>query len=194
MKIIQISALTLGYIIAFTCFGCKKSEVPGPAGQAIESRVQAADAVKTPGAAKKEKAYAKKDSYFKLPDYKGGDIDLASYGDKPVMLMFFTEGCPYCRKAAPFIEKMHEKYSPKGLSVIGICLEDESSAAAGFARDFNLAFPIAYKGRETAGQYRTQGVPFIFLLTKEHVVHNVWAGYDPQFDSAIIKGIEEVIK
>ncbi|HBB66000.1 MAG: hypothetical protein A2X28_01720 [Elusimicrobia bacterium GWA2_56_46] len=189
-----ILALSLGCIIAFTCLGCKKREVPGSAGQAIESRVQAADAAKAPGAAGKEKAYAKKDSYFKLPGYKGGDIDLASYGGKPVMLMFFTEGCPYCRKAAPFIEKMHEKYSSRGLSVIGICLEDELSAAAGFARDFNLTFPIAYKGRETAGQYRTQGVPFIFLLTKEHIVHNVWAGYDPQFDNAIIKGIEEVIK
>ena len=184
MKKIQILALTIGYVLAFGYYGCKKSEAPAAGGPAVESSVQA----EKPGTA------AGQGTYFKLPDYKGGEIDLAKYTGKPVMLLFFTETCPYCRKAAPFIKKLSDRYAPKGLSTIGICVEDTPSSAAGFAKAFDLTFPIAYKGRDVSVRYKTQGVPYIFLLTKEHIVHNVWAGYDESFDDEIIKGIEEIIK
>ncbi|OGS06999.1 MAG: hypothetical protein A2270_05870 [Elusimicrobia bacterium RIFOXYA12_FULL_51_18] len=188
MKKIQILALTIGYILAFGYYGCKKKETPAAGARALEASVQ----TETPGTT--PATYAKNGAYFKLPDYKGGDVDLAAYSDKPVMLMFFTETCPYCRKAAPFIKKMNDQYASKGLNTLGICVEDAPASAAGFAKAFDLNFPIAYKGRDVATQYRTQGVPYIFLLTKKHIVHNVWAGYDESFDKDIVKGIEDIIK
>ena len=171
MKKAQILALTIGYLLAFSYYGCKKGGAPAAEDQAAETS-----------------------AYFKLPDYKGGEVDLAAYAGKPVMLIFFTEGCPYCRKAAPFIKKMSDQYASKGLSTLGICVEDDAARAAGFAKSFDLTFPIAYKGRGVSVQYKTQGVPYIFLLTKKHIVHNVWAGYDESFDKEIIQGIEEIIK
>ena len=46
--------------------------------------------------------------------------------------------------------------------------------------------PDIYRmGGAVSRQY--QGVPYIFLLTKKHIVHNVWAGYDESFDKGIIK-------
>lgn len=169
MKKLQILVLTIGYVMAFSYYGCKKGGAP-------------------------EDQAAQASTYFKLPDSKGGNVDLASYAGKPVMLMFFTETCPYCRKAAPFIKKISDQYAPKGLNSLGICVEETAASAAGFARSFGLTFPIAYKGRDVAVQYKTQGVPYIFLLTKKHVVHNVWAGYDESFDKDIIKGIEEILQ
>ncbi|HOW89674.1 MAG TPA: TlpA disulfide reductase family protein [Elusimicrobiales bacterium] len=181
----KILLLTAGYTLAFAYTGCKKADVPETdAALAVESTVQAG----TPS------GYARKETYFKLPEHKGGEVDLSAYAGKPVMLMFFTEACPYCRKAAPFIERMHKEFAPKGLTTIGICLEDASSAAAGFARDFRLTFPVAYKGHDTARRYRAQGVPFIYLLSKDHSIRNFWAGYDEQFDAPIRKGIEELLK
>jgi len=189
MKKTQVFLLTIGYVMAFAYYGCKKSEAPAPGSEAaVEATVQ----TEAPGSA--SKAYAGNDTYFKLPNYKGGEIDLAAYAGKPVLLMFFTENCPYCRKAAPFINRVAREYAPKGLNTVGICLESDSSAAAGFAKSFDLNFPIAYKGQEAARRYKAQGVPYIYLLTKNHVIHNVWAGYDPEFDTAIKEGIEAVIK
>lgn len=184
-----------GYLLAFGHYGCKMREVPENETPALQTTVQAkALPAQKPAARAEEKKYEKKDSYFKLPDYKGGEIDLATYAGKPVMLMFFTESCPFCRKAAPFIEKVSRKYLSKGLATIGICVEDDPERAASFAQDFGLTFPLAYKGRDVARQYRTQGVPFIFLLTKEHVVYNVWPGYDPGFNEPIIQTIDALLK
>lgn len=193
----KILILTAAYVLAFGYYGCKKSETPETQvtyARADNTVPAAADPVNETAAKGTGKAYSRNESYFKLPGYTGGEIDLASYAGKPAMLMFFTERCPFCRKAAPFIETMNKKYSARGLGVIGICVEDEASAAEGFVKAFGLTFPVAYKGAEISRKYKTQGVPYIFLLSKDHVIHNVWAGYDPEFDKPIIQSIEEVIK
>ena len=191
----KILILTTVYVTAFGYYGCKKNEMPETHVNYVRAEITAQDAAGPGrGTTATEKTYIKQESYFKLPDCKGGEIDLASYAGKPVMLMFFTASCPFCRKAAPFIETMSRKYSARGLKVIGICVEDEASAAEGFVKNFGLTFPVAYKGAEVSRKYKTQGVPYIFILDRAHVIHNMWAGYDPEFDKPIIQSIEEVIK
>lgn len=147
----------------------------------------------TAQAAPTDPSYVKKDTYFRLPNAAGGDLDLASYSGKPVLVMFFTETCPYCRKAAPYIQKVHASYSAKGLAVAGVLVQDEAQPALNFAADFGITFPIAYKGKETSRKYRTQGVPYIYLLNKDHEIYDVWEGYDPQYDAPIQKAVEAVL-
>lgn len=148
-----------------------------------------------PGAAQAEApaGYAKKATYFRLPGIAGGEVDLASYSGKPVLVVFFTETCPYCRKAAPFIQQAAAAYGPKGLATVGICVQDSEQAAKNFAGDFGLTFPVAYKGKDVSRNYRTQGVPYIYLLTREHEIFDVWEGYDEQYDATIKQGIESVL-
>lgn len=138
--------------------------------------------------------YVKGETYFILPDRKGGTIDLETYAGKPVTFMFFAQYCPFCRKAAPFLEKVYQQYKNKGLNVIGISIEDEKQLADAFAKDYNLTFPIGYKGSEVAQKYRTRGVPFIFILDRNHKIYNVWPGYDESFNSDIVQSVEEVLK
>ena len=175
----QFLALTASL---FILAACGKKEQPAAAVDAAPSARSEA-----PG------SYAKKDTYFKLPNSAGGEIDLASYAGKPLIVMFFTETCPYCRKAAPFIQKVYSSYAAKGLSVVGILVQDSAQPALNFASDLGVTFPIAYKGGPISRNYRTQGVPYIYLLNKEHEIYDVWEGYDTSFDPAIIKAVETVL-
>jgi thiol-disulfide isomerase/thioredoxin len=168
----SILALTA---VLFVLAACGKKEQP-----AVQADSQ------TPG-------YTQKDTYFKLPNAAGGEIDLAAYAGKPVLVMFFTETCPYCRKAAPFIQKVSAAYAPKGLGVIGICLQDDPRAALNFASELGVTFPLAYKGKEISRNYRTQGVPYIYALTRQHEIYDVWEGYDEQYDQSIVKAIGTVL-
>ncbi|MBI4351510.1 MAG: TlpA family protein disulfide reductase [Elusimicrobia bacterium] len=144
-------------------------------------------------AAPADPSYVKKDTYFRLPNSAGGELDLASYAGKPVLVMFFTETCPYCRKAAPFIQKVSADYAPKGLATAGILVQDSAQPALNFAADFGVTFPIAYKGREISRKYRTQGVPYIYLLNRDHEIYDVWEGYDHEYDAPILKAVETVL-
>ena len=154
------------------CFACKGKETPVQEITAVV-KTETASAVKTP--------YSKKGTYFNLPAVTGGQIDLASYAGKPVLFMLFTETCPYCRRAAPALEKLHKTYGPKGLIVLGLCTEDEARAAKQFADDLGITFPLAYSARPVYQQYKAQGVPYIFLLNAAHEVVTVWPGYDNSF-------------
>ncbi len=173
----------------FVLAACGKKEQP-----AIQAEGQAAGiTLAASPAGKIAPAYTKKDTYFKLPNAAGGEIDLASYAGKPVLVKFFTETCPHCRRAAPFIQSVYVSYAPKGLGVVGILVQDSAKPALNFAADLGVTFPQAYKGKEISRNYRAQGVPYIYLLNKEHEIYDVWEGYDPQFDSAIIKAVETVL-
>lgn len=137
--------------------------------------------------------YAKKATYFRLPGAAGGEVDLSAYAGRPVMVIFFTETCPYCRKAAPFIQKISTAYAQRGLGVVGICVQDSAQAALNYGKDFGLTFPLAYNGKEVSRNYKTQGVPYIYLLKKDHEIYDVWEGYDPQYDGPIVKAVETLL-
>ncbi|MCM2267948.1 MAG: TlpA family protein disulfide reductase [Elusimicrobiales bacterium] len=165
---------------------CGKKEQPAPAQE------QAAVTAQAPITA--APAYQKNDSYFKLPLASGkGDLDLAAYAGKPVLFMFFTETCPFCRKAAPAVERLHKTYGPRGLNVMGICIQEDPEAALNFAKSLGVTFPLAYKGRPVYKAYKAQGVPYIYLLDKTHKLYDVWEGYDEAYDPVMVKAIETVL-
>ncbi len=170
---------------------CGKKEQPVPPSPAEAQAAQPAPSKN--GQAKAPQAYKRTDAYFRLPSASGGEIDLASYAGRPVLLMFFTETCPFCRKAAPFIESVNKKYSDRGLAVIGICIEEDKEAPLAFAKSLGVTFPLAYDGRELSRKYRTQGVPYIYLLDRSHEKYDVWEGYDPSYDASIKSAAERLI-
>lgn len=173
---------------ALLAAGCNKAQDPSQAMEkAAEVSVEATPAATASG-------YVKGPTYFNLPEYKGGTLDLAAHASKPVFVMFFTENCSYCRKAAPFVQSVNAEYGGKGLVVLAAAHERESAPAARFAKDFKLTFPVAYDAAATARTYQTRGVPYLFLLDRQHKVHNLWAGYDYSFDKEIRASIEEVLK
>lgn len=174
----QSLALTAVFFVLAACGG---KEQPA---------VRTGDAARTAPA---DPSYVKKDTYFRLPNAAGGELDLASYSGKPVLVMFFTETCPYCRKAAPFIQQVSASYSAKGLATAGILVQDSAQPALNFAADFGITFPIAYKGKDVSRKYRTQGVPYIYLLNKDHEIYDVWEGYDHEYDAPILKAVETVL-
>jgi len=138
-------------------------------------------------------SYQKTDFYFKLPSKDGEIIDLANYKGKSVMVIFFTENCPFCQKAAPFIDKIYSKYHSKGLEVVGISVKKSRESSIEFQQITGVKFPLAYDGREVAKTYGISGVPFIYLLDKNHNLKRVWAGYDEEYNKDIIDAIEKTL-
>jgi thiol-disulfide isomerase/thioredoxin len=47
-------------------------------------------------------------------------LSLASLRGQPVLIEFWTFGCSNCRNALPWLERIHERYSPKGLTIIAV--------------------------------------------------------------------------
>ena len=138
-------------------------------------------------------AAEKPDTYFALPKYGGGMVDLADYAGKPVLIMFFQAGCPYCKKAAPFVQRLHEIYRKRGLNVVAISVQNSTGTAKDFVDRFKITFPVAISGSALAKKYRANGVPNFFLLDDTHTTVYQWRGYDPENQAAMINKIERIL-
>ena len=138
--------------------------------------------------------YRRKNTWFELPAASGeGTINLENYKNQPVLPMFYTETCPYCRKAAPALEKIYNKYSQHGLQVLGLCAESGKDAALRFASELGITFPMAYEAQSVSRRYGVQGVPFIYLLDKNHELSEVWPGFDNSYSVQIEKAVQKVL-
>jgi len=138
--------------------------------------------------------YQKKNTYFTVSDVnnENKDIDLADYKGKPVLIMMFTAHCPFCRKEAPVIKEIYDKYNSKGLQVLAIDSENDKAGALKFAKEYKFEFPIGYDGEAVAWKYSARGVPYMFLLDETHNLMRIWAGVTEY--GTISKNIEKILK
>ena len=116
---------------------------------------------------------------FEAATADGGTLALPSLRGRVVLLNFWGIACPPCRIEMPELEKIHRRWSGRGLAVVGI---EEMGASAEEARRFaagiGVRYPIAIDPGERIGRlYRLEAHPTTVILDREGRVAWVGAGY-----------------
>lgn len=121
--------------------------------------------------ANKNKIVPKQAVDFTLPDLAGKPHGLAEYLDKgPVMLVFFTTWCPYCKKEIPMLKQVYRQYGSKGLQLVAINagLADSLENAKQYALQHRLPYVVLYDADGTiSGQYGVRAVPKIVYIQQD---------------------------
>ena len=104
------------------------------------------------------------------------DLDLAQYKGKVVYLDFWASWCVPCRHSFPWMNKMHNELSDKGLVVIGVNLDEEQKSADAFLKSIPVNFKVIYDPKgELAMKYKVKGMPSAYIfdrtgkLVKTHI-------------------------
>jgi methylamine dehydrogenase accessory protein MauD len=114
---------------------------------------------------------------FSLPEPDGGQVDLASYAGRPVLLVFWTTSCPICQRELPMLNQMEPEFRAKGISVLTICLGGEDEARNYLdAKRIGLKSVYDERGRVGHG-YNVSGVPGLVLIDKDGKVKRSTAGW-----------------
>lgn len=79
---------------------------------------------------------------FSLPLLGGGQLSSDSLRGKPLVINFWASWCQPCKEEAPLLEKQWQKYRDRGITVVGVNVQDSTEAAAEFAREYGLTFPL----------------------------------------------------
>jgi cytochrome c biogenesis protein CcmG/thiol:disulfide interchange protein DsbE len=106
---------------------------------------------------------------FSLTTFSGNPLSLESLRGKVVMLNFWASWCvPACYEEAPTLERTWRAYKDKGVTVVGVDVQDKEEAAREFLRRFEHSFPNAPdpKGRVSV-DYGVYGVPETFFIDRE---------------------------
>jgi peroxiredoxin len=124
---------------------------------------------------------------FVLTDSTGGAWALGKVaGDKPVLVAFICNHCPYVVHIADAFSAFAREYQDKGLAIVAISAndigaypQDAPGKMGEFARRYGFSFPYLYdETQETARAYGAVCTPDLFLFDKDRKL-----AYRGQFDS-----------
>jgi peroxiredoxin len=104
---------------------------------------------------------------FTLKDLSGKTWTFAELRGKVVLVNFWATWCPPCRKEMPDLETLFERFSSKGLVVLGIS-DEETAKVEPFIRERKISFPVLLDpGRKVNEMFVVEGIPKSFVYDRE---------------------------
>ena len=115
---------------------------------------------------------------FVLTDIYGNTLRLSDFKGKVVLIDFWATWCPFCRESIPMLKSLYEEYKDKGFVVVGIALEyDGGRTLRRFAKQKNIAYPLAVGKESLATEYSAYGVPTRFLINRQGEIVEKFIGF-----------------
>lgn len=134
---------------------------------------------------------------FNLPTPGGQRIALSALLEKgPVLIDFWATWCKPCVEAMPKLEKIHQKYSARGLTVLGI--NEDGPRGQNRIRPFlkarNITFPIAIDGDGSVmKRLQVTALPTTILIAPDGEILLRQAGYTPANAKDLLQAIETLL-
>jgi peroxiredoxin len=108
---------------------------------------------------------------FTARDLDGRTIDLAALRGKVVVLSFFDQDCPHCRKDLPRMVPVLKDFRGRGVPTIGVTSRDLRGELRRFLKENGIDYPVVVDGeRAIFSRYRSTGTPDTFLIDRDGFV------------------------
>ncbi len=106
---------------------------------------------------------------LKTPD--GKDVSLKDFQGKYVVLDFWASWCPDCRKDAPEVKALWEKYGDK-VAFVGVSFDTEKEKWADYINENGLGWchvsPLAkWKETQVSQDYKVNWIPSMYIIDPE---------------------------
>jgi thiol-disulfide isomerase/thioredoxin len=89
-----------------------------------------------------DKAPASANLNFVLKDAAGKPFSLASQKGKVILLDFWATWCAPCKVEIPWFIEFQSKYGARGLSVIGVSVDDTAEKLKPFMQTYKMTYPV----------------------------------------------------
>ena len=105
---------------------------------------------------------------FALKTFDGSPVSLAALRGQVVVVNFWASWCyPACYEEAPALERGWKRYQDRGVTMVGVNIQDKEELARKFLNQFAHTFPNA---PDPAGRvsvdYGVYGVPETFFIDR----------------------------
>lgn len=136
-------------------------------------------------------------SALRVQPLAGEEIVLADrLARGPVVFDFWATWCRPCAFSLPELQKLHEQYGSRGLTVIGVSLDGPRNASKvrPFAQRLGLTFPNVLDDKgDLQRLFQVQALPTSFLLSPAGEVVSVQFGYRPGEEKRLAEEIEKLL-
>jgi cytochrome c biogenesis protein CcmG/thiol:disulfide interchange protein DsbE len=106
-----------------------------------------------------------------------GQGSIADYRGRWVLVNLWASWCGPCRQEAPVLDRFARRYRGRGVSVLGIDVQDNSGDALAFIHDNHVDYPqLRSVGDERSEAFGSTGVPENFLVDPRGRLALIWRG------------------
>jgi thiol-disulfide isomerase/thioredoxin len=107
---------------------------------------------------------------FVLKDMNGGDVRLADYKGKVIMLNFWATWCGPCKVEIPTFVELQDEYRDQGVVFLGLSVDDPVEKLKPFASEYKMNYPVLVGlGREDVQDAfgPMWGVPVTVMINRD---------------------------
>jgi peroxiredoxin len=132
---------------------------------------------------------------FTLKSNTGKNIKLSELRGQVVLLNFWASWCGPCRQEMPLLEKLQQRYSALGFTVLGVNVEEDSSKAKSLLKDIPVSFPILFDTQNTVSkQYKVSAMPSTVMIDRNGNMRYLHKGYKPGDEAQYKKWVKQLVK
>jgi thiol-disulfide isomerase/thioredoxin len=132
---------------------------------------------------------------FALKDPEGDEVTLESLKGRIVLLDFWATWCGPCKLAMPGMQKLHEKYRGKPVSIIGVDTWERGPADGPkkYMAKEGFTYRLLLKGDDLAKAYGITGIPTFVLIGPTGKILYIGVGYDAAGEAKLSTFIDEAL-
>jgi len=135
---------------------------------------------------------------FTLPTVDGGQVSLADFkGKKVVVLDFWSTTCDPCMAEMPHLVDLYKRYKDRGLIVLAISLDGPESLAQvnSVVHDKGMIFPVLLDSEtEVVNKYDPKKeMPYSAVVAKNGAITEKHGGYNEGDEKRIEAAVAKLI-
>jgi len=97
-----------------------------------------------------------------------GNLSLADYKGKVVVLNVWASWCDPCREEMPLLQATHDRISSQGGMVLGVDTQDATTKALEFLEEVDVTFPsVRDRDRDYGREFGVNGYPETFIIDRK---------------------------
>lgn len=129
-----------------------------------------------------------------LLDKTGQQHRLSDYRGKVVVLEFWASWCGYCKLSIPAMQNIHEKFSGKGVKVLGVNFQEQDETDPNdFLKSKGGTYLTVLNGDKIAQVYGATSVPAFVVINREGKVVFTAREYNPNVGKQLTEAIEQAL-
>lgn len=132
---------------------------------------------------------------FSLPNLDGQTLRSEELKDNIVVLDFWATWCENCVGEIPAFNKLQEKYSSRGVKVIGMAVQSGwASDIQKFAVQYKMRYPILVGNDDTVSDFDVISFPATYVIGPGWKLYKKYSGSPANKSADIERDIEALLQ